>query len=185
MSETEKLYFTYDQIHELIATSADKAKEFKPDYIIAIGGGGFIGGRIVRTYLGKPLLSVTVKLYDAEIDGVKADEPTVLQWLDEMNIQKIKGKRVLIVDEIDDSRVTLSYVVNKMVEHEVAAIGTFVIHNKLREKEGVLPSGTTYISCHDVPDQWVIYPWDNSSYTVVGISSQDNSSNFVNENNCC
>lgn len=160
---SSKLYFSYDDVHRLIAKNIHKAMDFNPDYIIAIGGGGFIAGRISRTFLKVPLLSVTVKLYDSEVDGVKNAEPTILQWLDDININNIKGKRVLIVDEIDDSRVTLAYVTKKILQHGVSAIGTFVIHNKLREKESMLPTGTTYISCNDIPDRWVMYPWDNKS----------------------
>jgi hypoxanthine phosphoribosyltransferase len=35
------------------------------------------------------------------------ESPEVLQWLDERNMQEVKGKRVLIVDEVDDTRLTL------------------------------------------------------------------------------
>ena len=156
-----KLYFTYDSIHELIAKSVYKAKEFEPDVIIAIGGGGFIAGRIVRTFLKVPLLSVTVKLYNDVTSDTNSSEPTILQWLDEKNISWIKGKRVLIVDEIDDTRVTMGFVCQKMVEHGVSAIGTFVIHNKLRPKHGVLPNGAVHMSCEEVANVWIVYPWEN------------------------
>jgi hypoxanthine phosphoribosyltransferase len=35
------------------------------------------------------------------------DAPEIVQWLDEKNAAAVKGKRVLIVDEVDDSRATL------------------------------------------------------------------------------
>jgi hypoxanthine phosphoribosyltransferase len=37
------------------------------------------------------------------------DEPEIIQWLDSKNEDIVKGKRVLIVDEVDDTRLTLQY----------------------------------------------------------------------------
>jgi len=157
----EKLYFTYDEIHQMISEKMDQiSNEFNPDLIIAIGGGGFISGRISRTFLKKPLLSVTVKLYNSEEEGTRDKEPTIIQWLDQKNIELIKDKRILIVDEVDDSRITLSFVVNKILEHGVSSIATFVIHNKITNKEGILPENVKHYRCQDINDRWIIYPWD-------------------------
>jgi hypoxanthine phosphoribosyltransferase len=64
------------------------------------------------------------------------------------------GKRILLVDEVDDSRETLGFAVRELLA-DIAAqeaalatagqpvppthLGVFVIHNKLRPKKGVLP----------------------------------------------
>ena len=37
---TDKLYYTYDNIHQLIHNKTHQLKEFNPDFIIAIGGVG-------------------------------------------------------------------------------------------------------------------------------------------------
>ena len=44
----EKLYYTYDDISNLIKNNINKIIDFNPDYIIAIGGGGLIPARIIR-----------------------------------------------------------------------------------------------------------------------------------------
>ena len=64
----EKYFFTYEDIHK---TSLDisrrvKASGFEPDVIVAIGSGGFIPARIMRTFLGKPILAVGVAYYDSD-----------------------------------------------------------------------------------------------------------------------
>lgn len=53
-------------IHKLAQSIAEQVKEsgFSPDVIVAIGTGGFIPARILRTYLGKPILAVGIAYYD-------------------------------------------------------------------------------------------------------------------------
>lgn len=42
----EKVYVSYDDVHRLLAKVSQTVLEsFKPDFIIAIGGGGFIPGK--------------------------------------------------------------------------------------------------------------------------------------------
>ena len=48
---SEKQYISYNNVHQLCQEAAVKIKQFKPDLIIAIGGGGFIPARILRTFL--------------------------------------------------------------------------------------------------------------------------------------
>ena len=45
-----------------------------------------------------------------------------------------------------------------------AAVGVFVVHNKLKPKKGKLPDDVTYIAGENVPDAWNCYPWDAKAY---------------------
>lgn len=154
-----KTYLLWDEIHRTIAERASTIAAFKPDALVAIGGGGFIPGRLVRTFVPAPLYAVTVKLYDdADAAG---NEPTVVQWLTPEAEEALRGKRVLVVDEVDDSRVTLAFVLDKLQKLDVTALGAFVIHNKTRPKKGQLPPNCTYIAGKETNgDDWVVYPWD-------------------------
>jgi hypoxanthine phosphoribosyltransferase len=107
---------------------------------VAIGGGGFIPARILRTYIQIPILAVALRLYNSS--GVciprgnclhfffhqdqAMSEPEIVQWLDEKNLQVLKGKRVLIVDEVDDTRKTLEYVYIQIFPHTKGSIFQFV-----------------------------------------------------------
>jgi hypoxanthine phosphoribosyltransferase len=45
----QKFYVTYNQVHKLCQKSADAIlKEFHPNLMIAIGGGGYVPARILR-----------------------------------------------------------------------------------------------------------------------------------------
>ena len=59
-----RVYFSYAQIHATVAGLVPRVKEFNPDVIIAIGGGGFIPARMLRTEVKVPILAVSLELYD-------------------------------------------------------------------------------------------------------------------------
>jgi hypoxanthine phosphoribosyltransferase len=45
-----------------------------------------------------------------------------------------------------------------------AKIGVCVVHNKLKEKKGVLPDDIDYYPGENVEDNWNCYPWDAAAY---------------------
>jgi hypoxanthine phosphoribosyltransferase len=156
----EKYFFTYEDIHRTSQDIAErvKASGFEPDVIVAIGSGGFIPARIMRTFLGKPILAVGVAYYDA--DDKPSELPRKVQWIEEAE-NKLRGRRILLVDEVDDSRTTLEYCVRELMRHKPAEIAVAVLHNKLKEKRGAIPSEVErYFAGREIEDRWVCYPWD-------------------------
>ena len=102
--------------------------------MIAIGGGGYVPARILRSFLKKPgspnipIQAIGLSLYETlgggdgqvEIPGTKV---TRTQWLDMTalgHMENLVGKNILIVDEVDDTRTTLEYAV-KELEKDVEA----------------------------------------------------------------
>jgi uncharacterized protein len=151
----EKLYFSYQDIHNLCIKLGNKiSQDFKPDYILAISGGGLIPGRIIRNILKKPVISVTVSYYDS--NDIIQSEPNIIQWIDS---KIIENKKILIIDEIDDTGRTLAYLINKLQESNISELGIGVLHNKLKKKEYELDK-IKYFSGLEIPDKWVVYPWD-------------------------
>lgn len=95
--------------------------EFNPNVMIAIGGGGFVPARILRTFLKRPgaknipIVAIGLSLYEDIPQHTGPEEEAGVsvvrtQWLDFSTIggQDLIGKRVLIVDEVDDTRTVLS-----------------------------------------------------------------------------
>ncbi|KAG9860566.1 hypothetical protein KCV02_g24756, partial [Aureobasidium melanogenum] len=51
----QKVYVTYNDVHKLCQNSAERIlNDCKPNLIIAIGGGGYVPARILRSFLKKP-----------------------------------------------------------------------------------------------------------------------------------
>lgn len=185
MSE-DKIYISYNHIHELCKEIAPKIISLDIDFIIAIGGGGFIPARILRTFLKKPgesskkIFAIILSLYE-DIKTRGDDEEEVgtevkrIQWIN-YNDSKINlnGKKILIIDEVDDSRTTIHYAVNELVKDAInqsdnGKLNTefymFVLHNKIKEKRAELPECIAkeghYIAARETPDCWIAYPWES------------------------
>jgi len=156
----EKLYIPYNTIHKTVKKLAGEIIDsgFNPDVMVAIGTGGFIPARILKTFLVKPILTVGIKYYDD--DNVPMDAPRKIQWIDEVE-QKLRGKKVLLIDEVDDSRVTLEYCLRELLRHNPEEIAVAVLHNKRKTKRGVIPSCVNRYFCgEEQEDRWIAYPWD-------------------------
>lgn len=157
----DKIKYSYYEIHQLCMNNGPKLKrEFKPDVILAIGGGGLIPSRILRNSLNVPIYVVSLSTYDEENNAI--DVPRVIQWMD---FSELKDKKILIVDEVDDTRKTLEFVINKLtIEEKISDLnlGVFVLHNKLKSKTINKHDLNInyYCSGQNVDDIWIVYPWD-------------------------
>ncbi|KAF2464677.1 PRTase-like protein [Lindgomyces ingoldianus] len=184
----EKIYVTYNQVHKLCQNSAERIlNEFHPNLMIAIGGGGYVPARILRSFLKKPgspnipIQAIGLSLYES-LGTDPVEEPgtkvTRTQWLDlsSLEMANLIGKNVLIVDEVDDTRTTLEYAVKELQkdveeaqrrlgrEDEKTAFTIFVLHNKDKTKKGTLPKSIIgdgkYLAAETVGDVWICYPWE-------------------------
>ncbi|KAL9614890.1 MAG: hypothetical protein Q9167_000632 [Letrouitia subvulpina] len=187
----QKVYVTYNEVHKLCQASADRIlNAFQPNLMIAIGGGGYVPARILRSFLKRssapniPIQAIGLSLYEqlpskdpsdpVETPGTKV---TRTQWLDfsSLEISNLIGKNVLIVDEVDDTRTTLEYAVKELqkdVEAAAQKLGKagktrfciFVLHNKDKTKRGHLPQDMIdegrYLAARTVSDVWINYPWE-------------------------
>ncbi|KMU79291.1 hypoxanthine guanine phosphoribosyltransferase [Coccidioides immitis RMSCC 3703] len=180
---SEKFY-----VHKLCQQSADRIlKDFRPNLMIAIGGGGYVPARILRSFLKQPgapnipIQAIGLSLYedlgkgDIEAPGTKV---TRTQWLDMSSLEmaNLIGKNVLIVDEVDDTRTTLEYAVRELEKDvelaqkqlgrqgEKTTFSIFVLHNKNKEKKGKLPpemlKEDRYLAAVTTDDVWICYPWE-------------------------
>ncbi|KAK9451433.1 phosphoribosyltransferase-like protein [Limtongia smithiae] len=130
-----KTYISYNYVHKLCQRSAPIIKQFKPDLMVAIGGGGFIPARILRTFLKEPgaknipIQAIGLSLYEeigtgpTSVSGTSEEEVAAVevvrtQWLDfntlESHALNLIGKNILVVDEVDDTRTTLHYAISEL-----------------------------------------------------------------------
>jgi uncharacterized protein len=156
----KELYITYEDIHFYIKKIADEIKmdNWDCDVIVGISSGGFIPARLLKSFLKKDVLIVGLKRYNNE-NAVSA-VPEKIQWIDEVE-KKIKNKKILLVDEIDDTRVTLYFCVKELLKNGPEEIRIAVIHNKLKEKIASFPDEVkkVYIG-RTIEDIWLRYPWE-------------------------
>mmetsp|Transcript_34899 Transcript_34899/g.77570 ORF Transcript_34899/g.77570 Transcript_34899/m.77570 type:complete len:253 (+) Transcript_34899:204-962(+) len=174
-----KRYFSWQAIQKTVANSAARIlSDFQPTLIVAISGGGLVPARLLRTYIkaktskNLPIQCIGLVHYDDDDKSMEHVQRT--QWLSPDF--DISGHKVLLVDEVDDSRKTIAFAVQEMLtyfdEAEAAhkghsswvrpTLGAYVVHNKLREKVSEISSEVfphNYFAL-DVPNRWNVYPWD-------------------------
>lgn len=158
---THKVWYSYDDIHRIVKQIATQIQQAGTEYdaMIAIGGGGFIPARMLRTFIDIPIYAVTTAYYLNETEGSTADTVQKIQWLDPIP-ENLLGKNVLVVDEVDDSRSTMQFVLEELQKDKFDKIGVAVIHNKIKPKVGTIPEGIAYFSGLELEDWWINYPWD-------------------------
>ncbi len=153
-------YFTYTQMHRLVRKVASQIEEdqFDPDFMIAIGTGGFIPARILKIYMDKKVLTVGLSYYDDDNNP----KPTLIkiQWL-ENDQEKIRGKKILLVDEVNDSGLTLEYTLQELLKCDPKEIAVLVLHDKKKEKKGMIPGAIKRYYVGEITGSgWIHYPWE-------------------------
>ncbi len=161
-----KHYISYRQIHATVKSMAERiiADGYDPNVIVAIGTGGFIPARIFKTFIDRPILTVGIRFYDE--NNQLTEEPRRIQWIDEVE-EKLAGRRILLIDEVDDTRTTLEYCLRELLSHGPAETAVAVIHKKNKPKLGEIPPEVSrYYYGIEVEDIWVAYPWDAEDIDV-------------------
>ncbi|WP_319756579.1 phosphoribosyltransferase [uncultured Sphaerochaeta sp.] len=158
--DDNKFYVSYNSVHKLVKKLSKELIEsgYDPDVIVAIGSGGYIPARIIKTFINRPIYAVGISYYG--IDKKHKDHPTKIQWIDEVQSQLV-GKKVLLIDEVDDTRATLAYCIGELLKYKPEEIAVLVLHNKNKEKDVEFPVEIKrYFAGLNLDDVWIKYPWD-------------------------
>ena len=93
---------------------------------------------MLRTVIKVPILAVSLELYN-DSTNCQNDHVKKVQWFDETSgVGAVRGKRVLIVDEVDDTRTTLKFCVDEIRKEFPAAIAVAVVHNKVYSVKSII-----------------------------------------------
>jgi len=142
------LYVSWEEVEQMCRGNAERIKnEFKPDLILGIARGGLAPARIMSDLLDvKTVFIVCAELYkNIGKTGnlkIKQDYPK----------NALKGKRVLIVDDVSDTGKTLSEI-KGMVGKEALEVRVATLHYKPHSifKPDYYSQSTS---------DWVVYPWE-------------------------
>jgi len=125
---------------------------FKPELIIAISRGGLVPARLLSDSLNVPILyTIRISFYSSV--GVRREKPEVTQPLD----VDIKGKKVLIVDDISDSGKSLVLAKEYVDSLGAGETKTATIHYK--------PTSVfkpDFFS--ETTNAWIVYPWETQEF---------------------
>ncbi|MBU0532399.1 phosphoribosyltransferase [Candidatus Micrarchaeota archaeon] len=142
------LRISWNAVIEYCEDLAEKSKEFKPDIIIGISRGGLVPARILSDILAvKKIGIVGVAFYKSA--GETSEHPEIIQELS----MDVKGKRILLVDDVADTGKSLVAAKKYLEEKEAGEIRTATIHFKPQStfKPDYYVGTTT---------AWIVYPWE-------------------------
>ncbi len=145
------ILYTWDDIQRLCRQLSEKIKKsgYNPDVVVAIARGGWVPARIVCDYLDiKELYSVKTEHW-----GVVATPTGEARITQPLNID-LKGKRVLIVDDVADTGDTIKIVREHVMEFSPADIKVAVVDYKKTSK--FVPD---FFAAEMESWKWIVYPW--------------------------
>jgi hypoxanthine phosphoribosyltransferase len=149
-SELEFEVPTWNQIYAMLLNLADKIKGngFKPEIIVGVSRGGWPPARVISDLMGNAnLANVKAEFYlgVAETKG----EPVLTQSVS----MRVRGKKVLIVDEIADTGKSLKLVKEHITEKGASEVKIATIYYKPWSvvKPDYFERKTR---------RWVVFPWE-------------------------
>ena len=145
---------SWDQLDTLTHEVAKQVleSEFNCDLVVALAKGAWPMSRSFVDFLGKnDLASLGVKFYSGINKRLK--EPQVYQDLPIEVKEKIKGKKVLLFDDVADTGESLRFAIDYLFECGAAEVKTATIFMKARTV--VIPD---FYGAET--DAWIIFPFE-------------------------
>ena len=122
---------------------------YRPDLVVAIGRGGYVPARLICDCLHiMGLTSIKIEHY---LSGADRQEEAVIRYPLKADI---RGLRVLIVDDVNDTGDTLEVATQHLRTFQPGEIRTAVMHHK-----AVTRFNVDYYARKIIKWRWLIYPW--------------------------
>lgn len=153
---TEKTYYTYDQMIDGVNSMCrEMAKDdWRPDWVVGVLRGGIIPAVQISHWWDAKLSSLTWTTRDFRT--IEENDVSVLSGL------LLAGNRVLLVDDICDSGLTLSQIyqslaeVPRLVEENLRSA---VLHHNF--DQDVFEPDYYHVELHKSEKaDWIVYPWE-------------------------
>jgi len=141
---------TWDEIYEMLLSLAEKIRKdkFRPDVIIGICRGGWPPARVMSDLLGNPkLANVSVEFY-VDVAETKS-KPVLTQPIS----TSVKGKKVLILDDVADTGRTLKIVREHLFSKGAEQVKIATIYYK--------PWSIVVPDYYEKETRrWIVFPWE-------------------------
>ena len=140
-----------------------------PDYVVGLTRGGLVPANLISQYLNIPMETLKVSLRD------DSSQPESNLWMaeDAFGDNENGGKKILIVDDINDTGATLNYIkqdwqssclsgderwLNDIWGNNVR-VAVLYDNESSQSELDINYSGVTINKAEE--DHWIVFPWEN------------------------
>jgi xanthine phosphoribosyltransferase len=161
----KKIYYSWRdverQTQEILRQIQQDA--WRPDYVVGLTRGGLVPANLISQYLSVPMECLKVSLRDDN------NGPESNLWMAE---DAFEGKRILIVDDINDSGATLNWIREDWMSGclpnhpdwndvwgENVRVATLVDNEASKSELTVGYSAVDLNKAEE--DSWIVFPWED------------------------
>jgi hypoxanthine phosphoribosyltransferase len=159
----KKIHYSDSQIKGLVhdIIRAMLVDGWRPDYIVGLTRGGLVAANMISQYLDIPLECLKVSLRDSE------HGPESNLWMAE---DAFGGKKILVVDDINDSGATLNWIRQDWPSGCIPADKRWetiwgdnvrfavLVDNQASKFHEIDYAGVEINKAED--DSWIVFPWE-------------------------
>lgn len=152
-AEGNKLFYSWNDIHEACERMVEDLGDWRPDIIMPITRGGLIPGVMLSHLMNiKQVSPITIQTRDGSEGHV---DP---YW--QVACATLRDTKVLVVDDIVDSGKTVELMLNYNPQDNIrfSAI-TLNLDCDVADKVNFLTG--YHIDKGSSPDLWIVFPWEN------------------------
>tara|TARA_B100000676_G_scaffold164398_1_gene161669 strand:+ start:2004 stop:2477 length:474 start_codon:yes stop_codon:yes gene_type:complete len=148
----KKKYYTWSDVEKMCVSIVNQmyADNWKPDYIVGITRGGNVPATIISNMTGIKCRALDVSFRDGgEVisdNGMKADAHA--------------GKKILIVDDINDTGATFQWISNDWNLNNIDNVKFATLTNNLASEFDAQGYHCDEVNKSE-EDVWLVYPWEN------------------------
>ncbi len=146
-----KKYVAWDELHHYISLARLDKEYPEVDLVVSIGSGGMVPGVIISKILNVPVVNIGVKSYS--VDNTQTYKA---EWYQKFQFRVSKHKKILVVDDINDTGYTL------------AAVNNYLMSTYLKETDveflTIFSKQRSVFPCRSLQeisnDTWIEFPWE-------------------------
>lgn len=155
-----KQFVTWQEVDAMAGCIARKVKRsrFRPEVLIGISRGGLVPVRLLGDHLDLDRIgTMRVKRYGKK-ERPTSNKPVISQRAS----IKVKGRKVLLVDDVADKGHSLNAAIRHLRERGAAQIEIATLHFKLHSV--VKPR---FYAQRTNPTTWLVYPWEREEHKRI------------------